>query len=375
MNVRARVERGVGITGGVFAVDTDTTVLNGLHRIKSKQRILFGTPQSGSDGVSAVSGPGAEVIGSEGDRIIDAVRAAKGFAETDAFMVLCGAAGSTGSKIASLLTQKLKERHFEKPVYNLIVLPFEDEVTTGEATFHNTATCLKSAYAVADAIFLIDNQKYAEKDASVKDELAKLNASVVELFYEMLCAGEETRRAYIGSKLLDAGDIIQTLRGWSVIGQGKVPIPRWGLTSIGKGHFREKVGEAGRGTQVLDTAISKLSLKCNPADARRALYLLAAPAGEMSVELMGGLGTSVKEIAPAAIIRGGDYPRGRDSLSITIVLSEFPNLPQVAQYLMKAPAVVTPEIAPSPVPMVAGPSAQPETQHSDEQADKPEDSV
>jgi len=45
----------------------------------------------------------------------------------------------------------------DKPVYNLIVLPFEHEVTTEERTVYNVATCLKSSYLVADAIFLVDN--------------------------------------------------------------------------------------------------------------------------------------------------------------------------------------------------------------------------
>lgn len=370
MNVRARVERGAGITGGVFAVDTDESALTPLRRIRREHKLLLAGVVN--DGTIAATVSAAS--GSEGDRVIDAVRAAKGFAETDAFMLLCGAAGSTGSAIMPVLAQKIKERHFDKPVYNFVVLPFEAELASGGATANNTAACLNSALAAANSAFLIDNQKYALKDPSVKDTPEVINASIVELFYELLCAGEETKRAYIGSKLLDAGDIIQTLAGWSVIGQGKVRIPRWGLTIIGRGDFREKVGEAGRGTQVLDTALSNLSLKCNPTDARRALYLLAAPSGEMSVELLKTLGTSIKEIAPQAIIRGGDYPRGRDSLSITIVLSELTCVPQIDRYLGKS-GPVTPETAPSPVPMVAGPPSQPEPEQPKEQADNPENNV
>lgn len=223
MNVRARVERGVGITGGVFAVDTDAATLSGLHRIRREQRMLLVT---GNGSGSAESGSAAAASGSEGDRVIDAVRAAKGFAETDAFMLLSSAAGNTGSAIMPVLARKIRERHFDKPVYGFVVLPFEAELSVGGAIVNNTATCLKSVLAAANAVFLIDNQKYALKDVSVKDCPATVNASIVELFYELLCAGEETKRAYIGSKLLDAGDIIQTLAGWSVIGQGRVHIPR-----------------------------------------------------------------------------------------------------------------------------------------------------
>jgi cell division GTPase FtsZ len=89
------------------------------------------------------------------------------------------------------MTQFLKERYIDKPIYNLIILPFEHEETTEERTVYNTATCLKSTYAVADAVFLIDNQRYIRKDASLRNNLAKINALIAEPFYSVLCAGEE----------------------------------------------------------------------------------------------------------------------------------------------------------------------------------------
>jgi hypothetical protein len=78
---------------------------------------------------------------------------------------------------------------------------------------------------VADAVFLVDNQRYVRKDSSIQTNLTKINSMIAEPFYNMLCAGEEKKSKYIGAKLLDAGDIIQTVVGWTVIGYGKTDAP------------------------------------------------------------------------------------------------------------------------------------------------------
>ena len=39
----------------------------------------------------------------------------------------------------------------------------------------------------------------------------------------------------------------------------------------------EKYSETNNGIQMLNTALGELSCRCNPADARKTLYLLAAP--------------------------------------------------------------------------------------------------
>ncbi len=73
------------------------------------------------------------------------------------------------------MTQQIKERYIDKPVYNLIVLPFEHEETTEDRTVYNVATCLKSSYLVADAIFLVDNQRYVMKDRHIMGNLHRIN--------------------------------------------------------------------------------------------------------------------------------------------------------------------------------------------------------
>ena len=337
LNKRARGTRRIEIVTGAFAVNTDVADLSGLSHIKPdyQHRILIGGRKTGGHGVGKINELGAEIAREDADKVIDAIRTAPRFFESDAFLLIAGAAGGTGSGAIPIMTQYIKERYMDKPVYNLIILPFEHEETTEERTIYNSATCLKSANSVADAVILIDNQRYVRKDFSLRNNLAKINALIVEPFYNLLCAGEEKKRKYIGAKMLDAGDIIQTLVGWTVMGYGKSQVSLFRFPFGGR-NFRGKSTETHKGIQAMDEAISELSLRCNPTDSHRALYLLSAPAKEMNMDLVKELGNYLKDIVPEAVIRNGDYPRERGLMDITVILSELSEVEKIRKYYTKS---------------------------------------
>ncbi|MFC2001754.1 tubulin/FtsZ family protein [Chloroflexota bacterium] len=346
LNGRAHSRRGIDIITGTFAVNTDAADLSGLTSIGRghQYRILIGGRKTGGHGVGKINELGAEVAKEDADKVIDAVRTTKRFFETDAFLLIASAAGGTGSGAISVITQHIKERYIDKPVYDLIVLPFEHEESTEERTVYNVATCLKSCYSVADAVFLVDNQRYVRKDASIKHNLSKINAMIADPFYSILCAGEEKKPKYIGSKLLDAGDIIQTLVGWTAIGYGKSEVPLIRFPHDWRSDFRKKGAEIQKGIQAMDEAISELSLKCNPMDSRRAIYLLSGPAKEMNMDLAKELGDYMRDLAPEAIIRNGDYPREKGSLDVTVILSELSDVEKVREYYARSTGLI-PEFA------------------------------
>ncbi|MBA7621978.1 Tubulin-like protein CetZ [subsurface metagenome] len=343
LNRKARGQRGIDIVSGVFAVNTDVADLSGLTSIKPdyQHRILIGGRKTGGHGVGKINELGAEIAREDGDKVIDTLRTDKRFPEADAFLLIAGAAGGTGSGAISVISQHIKERYVDKPVYNLVVLPFEHEEATEERTIYNAATCLKSAYLVADAIFLVDNQRYVMKDSSLRSNLAKINATIAAPFYNLLCAGEEKKHKYIGAKILDAGDIIQTVTGWTVIGYGKSQISLAKSLFTRARDFRNKATEAQKGMQAMDEAITGLSLKCNPVDSKRALYLVSAPAKEMNMDLIKELGTYIKSLAPEAVIRSGDYPRERGSLDVTVILSELSDVERVRDYFTKTISLIS----------------------------------
>jgi cell division GTPase FtsZ len=343
LNKKARAQRRIEIVTGAFAVNTDLADLSGLTHIKPDyhHRILIGGRKSGGHGVGKINELGAEIAREDADKVIDAIRGTPRFFESDAFLLIAGAAGGTGSGSISIMTQILKERYVDKPIYNLVILPFEHEERTEERTIYNSATCLKSASGVADAIFLVDNQRYVRKNASLRNNLSQINDFIVEPFFNVLCAGEEKKSRYVGARLLDAGDIIQSIAGWSVIGYGRSELPSLRIPFRTRTNFRDKSTEIHRGIEAMDEAISELSFKCDPQDATRALYLVAAPGKEMNISVIKELGEYLKSLTPEAIIRNGDYPRDRGALEVSVILSELRNVEKIRHYYVEAAGVVS----------------------------------
>ena len=342
LNKKAKGQRGIEIVTGAFAINTDTADLSGLSHIKRdyQHRILIGGRKTGGHGVGKINELGAEVAREDADKVVDAIRATRHFYETDAFLLIASAGGGTGSGAISVITQHVKERYGDKPVYAAIVLPFEHEEQTEERATFNAATCIKSTYAVADAVMLIENQRYIRKDSSLRNNLSKINALIAEPFYNLLCAGEEKKPKYIGAKLLDAGDIMQTIVGWTVMGVGNSQVPILRFPGERTRDFRKKGTETLKGVQTMDAAISELSLNCDPTDSRRALFLVSAPEREMNVDLVKELGDYLRGLAPEAIIRNGDYPRERGNLEVTVILSELSNVEKIRYYYTRSTSLI-----------------------------------
>lgn len=333
LNKRAIKNRGFEIITDVFAVNTDAADLTGLRDVKSnyQHRILIGGRETGGHGVGKLNEVGAEIAREDGDKIINSIRTSKRFYETDAILLVAGAAGGTGSGSIPIVARLLKERYYDKSLYCLLVLPFEHE-TSEERAIYNAAVCMKSVRSIASAVILFDNQRYIRKDYSLSTNLAKINTLIVEPFYNLLCAGEEEKGKYIGAKVLDSGDIIQTLKGWTVIGYGRSLLPLIHLPFNNSKNFKKKGTETHKGIYAIDEAMAELSIKCNTGDANRALYLISAPAGEMNMDLIKELGNYLKELAPRAIIRNGDYPRRRGQIDITLIFSDLDDVEKVRDY-------------------------------------------
>lgn len=325
LNKKAKNMRGIEIVTGTFAVDTDTAALSELESIKAdyKRRILLGAQETRGHGDIAENMIGAEIVKNEADKVIDVVRLVKRFQETDAILIIASGAGGTGSGGMPIIIQNMKERYKDKAVYGLIVLPFDREIQNENHFISNAASCLKSSYAVSDGIFLADNQKYIQQEPSLTQNMANINQLIIQPFFNLLCAGEEKNPRYIGAKLMDAGDIIQTIKGWTVLGHGESQLALFRRLVNKSLNFTKKSRETDIGIKVMEEAIGKLSIKCNPSDGASALYLLTAPAREISMNLLNYLGDYMKDLATNAVIRSGDYPIRKGLISIDVVLSQL----------------------------------------------------
>jgi hypothetical protein len=80
-------------------------------------------------------------------------------------------------------------------------------------------------------------------------------------------------------------------------------------------------------------------------NAASALYLIAAPAHEINVDLIRSLADYLKKAAPNAVIRSGDYPVGRGIIEVTVILSRLTDIARVRYYYSRsmAPSVERPE--------------------------------
>jgi len=118
LNRRARSRRGIEIVTGAFAVNTDAADLSGLTAISSdyQHRILIGGRKTGGHGVGKINELGAQVAREDADKVIDAIRTAKRFYETDAFLLIGSSGGGTGSGCLPIMAQHIKDRYMDKPV-------------------------------------------------------------------------------------------------------------------------------------------------------------------------------------------------------------------------------------------------------------------
>jgi cell division GTPase FtsZ len=330
LNFRARDQRKATIAPTVIAVNTDQADLTGLRFIKNdyRHRILLGLRQTLGHGVGKINELGAQLAKSDGDKVLDAVKASPQFYETHAFLLIAGAAGGTGSGSLPIIARAVKDRYVSKPVYALAVLPFEHEQTAESRSTYNTATCLKSTYDIVDAVFLADNQRYVRKDASLVSNIDRINK---------MCAGEVTRAKYVGSRTIDGGDIIASLEGWTTIGLGRTELPSFRFPwEVRKKGFREKALESFRGTQALDATISDLSLTCDPKDAGKAIYIISGPEKELNMDMVKSISDYIKELAANAMIRGGDFPGEKHFVDVALILSQLAFVPRIKEFYEQA---------------------------------------
>jgi len=339
LNLKAQAERKATIAPVVIAMNTDQADLTGLRFIKKdfRHRILIGLRQTLGHGVGKINELGAQLAKEDGDKVMDAMKSESEFYETHAFLLVAGSAGGTGSGSLPVIAKMIKERYMNKPVYALVVLPFEHEQYSEARSMYNSATCLKSTFDTVDAVFLADNQRYVRKDASLINNMERINRLMVEPFYDLMCAGEVTKRKYVGARTIDAGDLIASLQGWTTIGMGRTELPAFRFPwEIRKKHFRDKAVESFRGAQALDATIGDLSITCSPKDASYAIYIMSGPAREMNMDMVKGVSDYISEIAPGAVVRGGDFPGERHFVDITLILSQLSFVPKIKEFYERA---------------------------------------
>jgi tubulin-like protein CetZ len=350
LNRKARADRKVTIVTGAYAVNNDREELVSLAKNEFRDlQTIFVNHRFEDTSKSAVDG--AEMMKIEGGRVLTAIKS-NDFYDTDAIFFITGTAGILGSGGVPVLMQTLKDRHIGKPLYAMAVLPFESD--DGEQSSYNTAICLKSLQKVADAVFLTDNEKYRIhaniSSHNDKKSLGKMNDEIVSPFYDLLCATENLDPRFAGARHMGIGDMLQTLSGWTAIGDGKTSFQMSRSMFKSLPNFQEKGSETQKTMEAMNLALGRLSIDIKLEDSRKALYMLSIPAQGANLDMVKVMGNRLREMTNNALIRGGDFYGTRDTAQVTLVFSELAYVESVKKYYDRAVGTSKPATVPEPSP-------------------------
>ncbi|MGA7844176.1 MAG: hypothetical protein WCB17_06470 [Dehalococcoidales bacterium] len=327
-------QRRMEIVTDAFAINTDETDLGGFKHIPKDKthRILVGSMTTFGHGVGKMNMDAAKIIKSSHLMVMDTVLSSRSFHDADVVISIASGGGGTGSGIIGWILKELKEQ-VSIPVYGIVVLPFGFE-QDGDSSYAvtNSATCINTVLKYTDALFLIDNERFRRSGVGLSENLRGINSEIVESFYDLLCAGEEKNQKYVGSKVMDAGDIERSLASVSVIGRGQVSLPVFRL----RNNFREGFNETIGIVSALRQAEQNLSLKVNIEDARKLLIMIGAPQNTISASTLEEITKYFDEKAPKAVVRIGDYPRRANEISVSLIASQMTKVTKLENLYQRA---------------------------------------
>jgi cell division GTPase FtsZ len=333
-----------------ISVNTARTDLMGLKNIGLRDRILIGQTMVKGHGVGTDNVTGAKITSDEIDSIINAIDS-RGTHDIDAFVIIAGLGGGTGSGGSPVLARALK-RIYREPVYALGILPAPEE---GRLYSWNAARSLSTLVNEVDNTFLFDNSAWKNEGESVKTAYQRLNDEIVRRFGVLFRAGEVTKMG-VGEMVVDSSEIINTLRGGGISSVGyaitEVTSKR---TKQKKGIFgglKDSIGKATSGKKepteevllgedktakiialVRRAMLGRLTLPCDYSSAERALVLIAGPPEEMDRKGVEKSKSWVEENIAGIEVRGGDYPVNSEFIAAVVVLATVGNAPRIRELL------------------------------------------
>jgi tubulin-like protein CetZ len=333
-----------------ISVNTARTDLMGLVNIGLRDRILIGQTMVKGHGVGTDNVTGAKITSDEIDSIINAIDS-RGTHDIDAFVIIAGLGGGTGSGGSPVLARALK-RIYREPVYALGILPAPEE---GRLYSWNAARSLSTLVNEVDNTFVFDNSAWKNEGESVKTAYQRLNDEIVRRFGVLFRAGEVTKMG-VGEMVVDSSEIINTLRGGGISSVG------YAITEVvsrrtkqKKGIFgglKDSIGKATSGKKeaseevllgedktakiialVRRAMLGRLTLPCDYSSAERALVLIAGPPEEMDRKGVEKSKSWVEENIAGIEVRGGDYPVDSNFIAAVVVLATVGNAPRIRELL------------------------------------------
>jgi len=332
-------ETGSNIVRAAVAVNSAKADLMGLQHIPEENRVLIGQSRVKGHGVGADNELGAEIAEEDIDEIqgsIDSIPVH----EVDAFLVVAGLGGGTGSGGSPVIAKHLK-RIYTEPVYGLGVLPGSDE---GGIYTLNAARSFQTFVREVDNLMVFDNDSWRKTGESVQSGYDEINSEIVRRFGILFGAGEVTQGQEIAESVVDSSEIINTLSGGGVstVGFAEEEVEE---TSSG-GLLSRFRGGGGSDPDTADSAhttnritslvrkatLGRLTLPCEVEGTERALLVMAGPSKYLNRKGIERGRKWLEEQTGSMEVRGGDFPTdGSGRVSSVVLLSGVTNVPRIKE--------------------------------------------
>jgi len=323
---------GSDVVRSAVAVNTAKADLAGLEEIPERNRVLIGQARVKGHGVGADNELGAEIAEEDVGEIQGAIDQVP-VHEIDAFLVVAGLGGGTGSGGAPVLANHLK-RLYTEPVYGLGVLPAQDE---GGIYTLNAARSFKTFVDEVDNLLVFDNDAWRETGESVRGGYDRINEEIVRRFGVLFSAGEVGRGDAVAESVVDSSEIINTLAsgGVSTVGYATetVDVADGGLL----GRFTDEEVDATETTNritslVRKAALGRLTLPCDVESTERSLVVTSGPPEHLNRKGIERGRKWLESETGSMEVRGGDYPiRGADRVGAVTLLSGVSEVPRVKE--------------------------------------------
>ncbi|MFC7059720.1 tubulin/FtsZ family protein [Halovenus salina] len=326
---------GSGIVQSAVAVNTAEADLMGLENIPKSNRVLIGRARVKGHGVGADNELGAEIAEEDIGEIQGAIDSIP-VHEIDAFLVVAGLGGGTGSGGSPVLAKHLK-RIYTEPVYGLGILPGGDE---GGIYTLNAARSFQTFVREVDNLLVFDNDAWRKTGESVEGGYEEINDEIVRRFGVLFGAGEISADDDVAESVVDSSEIINTLEGGGVstVGYDAEAVEEYdsgGLLSRFKGGNKDDMETTNTTNRinsiVRKAALGRLTLPCEIEGTERALLVVSGPPEHLNRKgIEKGRGWLEDETGSMEV-RGGDYPLDEPSVAAAVLLSGVHDVPRIKE--------------------------------------------
>jgi cell division GTPase FtsZ len=332
-------EHGSDIVRAAVAVNTAKADLMGLEHIPEDQRVLIGQSRVKGHGVGADNELGAEIAEEDMDEVQGAIDSIP-VHEVDAFLVVAGLGGGTGSGGAPVIAKHLK-RIYTEPVYGLGVLPGSDE---GGIYTLNAARSFQTFVREVDNLMVFDNDAWRKTGESVQGGYDQINDEIVKRFGILFGAGEVEQGGEVAESVVDSSEIINTLAGGGVstVGYAREEVENAGggggglLSRLTGGEEEDELDTAHTTNRITSlvrkAALGRLTLPCEIEGTERALLVMAGPPKYLNRKGIERGRKWLEEQTGSMEVRGGDYPvPNANFVASVILLSGVNNVPRIKE--------------------------------------------